>query len=167
MRTRRQTPLVALTVALVLSLTAAGAMAEKGGKHGNGKGNSSENRSEDRSEDRSEYRDGGSSVSVEFHFGDSDRRAAQEYYQSPERGKKCPPGLAKKGNGCMPPGQAKKWARGRPLPRDVVVHDLPPDLRYRLPPPPSGHRYVQLGVDVLMIAIGTSMVVDAIEDIVR
>ena len=25
----------------------------------------------------------------------------------------CPPGLAKKHNGCMPPGQAKKWARGQ------------------------------------------------------
>ena len=157
MKTRRQTPLVALAVALALSLPAASAMAEKGGnKHGNGKGSSSQ-----------ESRDGGSSVSVEFRFGDSDRRAVQEYYQSPGRGKKCPPGLAKKGNGCMPPGQAKKWARGRPLSRDIVVYDLPNDLRYRLPPPPSGHRYVQLGADILMIAIGTSMVVDAIEDIVR
>ena len=24
----------------------------------------------------------------------------------------CPPGLAKKHNGCMPPGQAKRWGRG-------------------------------------------------------
>ena len=67
----------------------------------------------------------------------------------------------------MPPGQARKWARGRPLPHDLVVYDLPRDLRYRLPPPPAGHRYVQLGADVLMIAVGTSMVVDAIEDMVR
>jgi hypothetical protein len=28
----------------------------------------------------------------------------------------CPPGLAKKGNGCMPPGQAKKFALGERLP---------------------------------------------------
>ena len=31
----------------------------------------------------------------------------------------CPPGLAKKGNGCLPPGQAKKlFARGQRLERD-------------------------------------------------
>ena len=157
METRKQAPLAALAVALMLALSPLGALAEKGGKHNNGKGNSGHKNGDD----------GGSSVSVEFRFGDSDRRAVQEYYQSPARGKGCPPGLAKKGNGCMPPGQAKKWARGRPLPHDIVVYDLPSDLRYRLPPPPAGHRYVQLGVDVLMIAIGTSMVVDAIEDIVR
>ena len=161
METRKQTPLLTLAVALTLSLAPLGAIAEKGGKHGKGN-NGHENR-----EIRDSRDSGGSSVSVEFHFGDGDRRAVQEYYQSPARGKKCPPGLAKKGNGCMPPGQARKWAMGRPLPREVVVYDLPDDLRYRLPPPPSGHRYVQLGADVLMIAIGTSMVVDAIEDIVR
>lgn len=157
MENRKQAPLAALAVALMLALSPLGALAEKGGKHNNGKGNNGHKNGND----------GGSSVSVEFRFGDSDRRAVQEYYQSPARGKGCPPGLAKKGNGCMPPGQAKKWARGRPLPHDLVVYDLPPDLRYRLPPPPAGHRYVQLGADVLMIAIGTSMVVDAIEDMVR
>ena len=157
MKTRRQTPLLVLAATLALSLAPPGALAEKGGKHGNGKGNSGHEMRDD----------GAGSVSVEFHFGDSDRRTVREYYQSPARGKKCPPGLAKKNNGCMPPGQAKKWARGRSLPHDLVVYDLPSDLRYRLPPPPAGHRYVQLGADVLMIAIGTSMVVDAIEDMVR
>ena len=157
METRKQAPLAALAVALMLALSPLGALAEKGGKHNNGKGNNGHKNGND----------GGSSVSVEFRFGDGDRRAVQEYYQSPARGKGCPPGLAKKGNGCMPPGQAKKWARGRPLPHDLVVYDLPRDLRYRLPPPPAGHRYVQIGADVLMIAIGTSMVVDAIEDMVR
>ena len=83
------------------------------------------------------------------------------------KGGKCPPGLAKKGNGCMPPGQAKKWAMGRPLPRDVAYHDLPRDLLIRLPAPPVGHRYVQVAGDVLLIAVGSSMVVDAIQDILR
>jgi hypothetical protein len=103
METRKQAPLAALAVALMLALSPLGALAEKGGKHNNGKGNNGHKNGND----------GGSSVSVEFRFGDSDRRAVQEYYQSPARGKGCPPGLAKKGNGCMPPGQAKKWARGR------------------------------------------------------
>ena len=157
METRKHAPLAALAVALMLALSPLGALAEKGGKHNKDKGNNGHDSRDN----------GGSSVSVEFRFGDSDRRAVQEYYQSPARGKGCPPGLAKKGNGCRPAGQLRKVARGRPLPHDLVVYDLPRDLRYRLPPPPAGHRYVQLGADVLMIAVGTSMVVDAIEDMVR
>ena len=162
MKTRRHNPLLALSVALALSLLPPGAMAEKGGKHGKGNGKDNGKSSSQQFND-----DGGGSVSVEFRFGDGDRRMAQEYYQNRAPGQKCPPGLAKKGKGCMPPGQAKKWAKGRPLPKDVVVYDLPNDLRYRFPQPPSGHRYVQIGTDILMIAIGSSMVVDAIEDIVR
>ena len=56
---------------------------------------------------------------------------------------------------------------GRPLPRDLAYYDLPYDLMVRLPPPPSGHRYVRVAGDVLMIAVGTSMVVDAMQDILR
>ena len=48
------------------------------------------------------------------------RVAVHEYYDDEYRGgKRCPPGLAKKHNGCMPPGQAKKWQMGRPLPPEV------------------------------------------------
>lgn len=169
MKIRRQAPFAALTVAFALSLLPPGAMAEKGGKHGNSKEVEKEKGREKGKESSSQpkHDDGGNAVYIEFRFGDGDREMAREYYQNRAPGQKCPPGLAKKGNGCMPPGQAKKWARGRPLSKDVVVHDLPSDLRYRLPAPPSGHRYVQVGADILMIAIGTSMVVDAIEDIVR
>mgnify|MGYP001565081471 FL=1 len=28
----------------------------------------------------------------------------------------------------MPPGQAKRWTIGRPLPRDVVYYNLPPSI---------------------------------------
>ena len=77
-------------------------------------------------------------------------------------GKSCPPGLAKKNNGCMPPGQAKKWQVGQPLPRDVVFHPVPSQLVVTLPPVPVGHRYVQVAGDILLIAIGSKMVVDGI-----
>jgi Ni/Co efflux regulator RcnB len=101
-------------------------------------------------------------------FDDSHRRIIAEYYGGQSRpGKKCPPGLAKKNNGCLPPGQAKKWGMGRPLPADLRQYDLPHDLLIRLPPPPGGHRYVRVAADILLIAVGTSMVVDAIEDIGR
>ena len=75
--------------------------------------------------------------------------------------------VIKKQNGCMPPGQAKKWARGRPLGADISYYDLPSELLVRLPPPPHNHRYVRVAGDVLMIAIGTNMVVDALGDLMR
>ena len=79
----------------------------------------------------------------------------------------CPPGLAKKHNGCLPPGQAKKWRMGRPLPADVVVYDLPPPLVVKIGIPPAGYKYVRAGADILMIAVGTKVVVDAINDLGR
>ena len=82
------------------------------------------------------------------HFGDQHRRIIAEYYGGQSHpGKKCPPGLAKKNNGCMPPGQAKKWGMGRTLPGDLRYYDLPLDLLMRLPPPPAGHRYVRVAAD--------------------
>ncbi|WP_309565108.1 RcnB family protein [Methylobacillus flagellatus] len=35
----------------------------------------------------------------------------------------------------------------------------------RLDPPPRGYKYVRVAADILMIAIGTGMVIDAIEDL--
>ena len=62
----------------------------------------------------------------------------------------------------MPPGQAKKWRKGYPMPAGVAYYDLPPDLVYRMPPPPPGHRYVRSGPDILLISSGSGIVVDAI-----
>ena len=81
------------------------------------------------------------------------------YYQ----GGHCPPGLAKKG--CIPPGQAKKWRRGHPLPSDVIFHELSHRMARQLGRPPAGHRYVRVAQDILMIAVGTGMVVDAVYDL--
>jgi Ni/Co efflux regulator RcnB len=88
-----------------------------------------------------------------------------DYFINESRGGHCPPGLAKKHNGCMPPGQAKKWERGYALPPDIVRYDLPPTLVVQLGVPPSGYRYVRVASDILLIAAGTGMVVDAIEDL--
>lgn len=106
-------------------------------------------------------------ASVEFRFNDDSRRAINDYYGPRFKAGKCPPGLAKKNNGCMPPGQAKKWAMGQPLPKDVLYYELPNELRVRLPAPPPNHRYVRVATDILLIAVGTSMVIDAIQDIGR
>jgi Ni/Co efflux regulator RcnB len=118
--------------------------------------------------DERDGRDGRApSVSVNFHFGDAHRAAARDYYRSEFSRGACPPGLAKKNNGCMPPGQAKQWSKGRPLPRDVVYYDLPPALVIKLGTPPAGHRFVRVAADILLIAVGTGMVIDAIEDLSR
>lgn len=106
-------------------------------------------------------------ASVVFRFGDDERRVVGDYYRAQVEAGHCPPGLAKKGKGCRPPGQAKKWQRGRPLPAGVQFYALPVELRVRLPVPPPNHRYVQIAGDILLIAIGTAIVVDAIEDILR
>ena len=102
---------------------------------------------------------------VSVHFDDHQRTVVREYYQDSFRHGNCPPGLAKKHNGCMPPGQARKWQLGRPLPRDVVYYDLPPRVVVSLGVPPAGHKYVRVAGDILMIAIGTGIVVDAIDDL--
>lgn len=103
----------------------------------------------------------------EVHFTDRHRVVIREYYVKEYHGGHCPPGLAKKRNGCMPPGQAKKWHVGRPLPRDVVYYDLPPALVVEIGMPPAGYKYVRVAADILMIAVGTGMVVSAIEDLGR
>jgi len=100
-------------------------------------------------------------------FDDRQQQIAREYYHEEFRGGRCPPGLARKHNGCMPPGQARQWRRGAPLPRDVEVRSLPPDLVVRIGAPPPGYRYVQVASDILLIAVGTGMVVDAMENLQR
>ena len=106
-------------------------------------------------------------VKIGAYFGDPQREAARSYSSTQYSAKRCPPGLAKKNNGCMPPGQAKKWAVGQPLPSDVIYYPVPQTVTVRLGVPPSGYRYVRVANDILLIAIGTNMVIDAINDLMR
>ena len=120
----------------------------------------------DHDDERHESNDG-NDINVNVHFGDRERVVVHDYYEDRHHKGHCPPGLRKKHNGCMPPGQAKKWKKGRPLPREVVYHDLPPRVVIQIGTPPSGYKYVRVAADILLIAIGTGMVVDAIEDLGR
>src|SRR5262245_59672652 len=59
-----------------------------------------------------------------------DRAIVYQYYRTEYSAGRCPPGLARKGNGCWPPGQAAKppprvWVVGRPLPPAVVYEPVP------------------------------------------
>src|SRR5258705_4470468 len=125
-------------------------------------------RSENGDSDKRSSRDATASpVRRGEYFGDQHRATVQNYYHEQFRTGRCPPGLAKKGNGCMPPGQAKKWAIGRPLPRDVIFYDVPQELVVQIGSPPAGYRYARVANDILLIAVGTGMVIDAIQDLGR
>lgn len=145
----------------------AGGGGKEHGSRGGGKDKGHKGGAEGGSEAQSRRDSGNVDASISFRFGSSDTRIIRDYYGGQAAKGNCPPGLAKKGNGCQPPGQARKWARGRPLPADVRYYDIPNELRIRLPAPPLNHRYVQVAGDILLIAVGTSIVVDAIEDILR
>jgi Ni/Co efflux regulator RcnB len=99
-------------------------------------------------------------------IADADRGAVRTYWIDTYGRGNCPPGLAKKHNGCLPPGQAKKrYAIGHRLPVGIVVEPLPEVLGRRLRPTPAGYRYVVVDGDVLLLATATSLVVDAIANI--
>ena len=97
---------------------------------------------------------------------DGDRSAIYGYYRPLYAAGNCPPGLAKKNNGCLPPGQAKKlWAIGQPLPTSIVFYPLPGTLLGQLAPAPAGYQYVRVANDILLMAIGTRLIAGAIADL--
>lgn len=173
---------LALLVSAVMLCTTTASFADKpewvdGGKH-QGKGNKHQQRDSndqgDRRErvtqrgDRGDQRDQTRvDIRIGAYFGDQQRSVANGYYTEQYRAGRCPPGLAKKNNGCMPPGQAKKYMIGQPLPRDVVFYPVPATVSVRLGVPPAGYKYVRVATDILLIAVGTSMVVDAMQDLGR
>lgn len=99
------------------------------------------------------------------YFTDGQRRALRSPQAPGAQAGKCPPGLAKKGNGCQPPGQAKKWQLGQRVPTSVVLEPVPRSVVVQIGLPPPGHEFVRVATDILLIAIGTRLVVDAIEDL--
>lgn len=142
-----------LVGALVLSLgLPAGAFA---GKPEKSKGNKSKGQK-------------GDDVRVTIIFNSGEREAVQHFFAEKHGRGNCPPGLAKKHNGCLPPGLAKKrYVVGRALPPDVEVLPLPAELSVRLGRPPGGYRYCMVDGDLVKLAVGTMLVVDAIEGLVE
>jgi len=165
----------ALAFVIAGMLAAGPVIADKPSWAGGGKGKKSEHqgksdnrKSGQRNADERSPRDSdGSKVRMREHFGDRHRTVVHDYYSDEFRRGRCPPGLAKKHNGCMPPGQARKWTVGRPLPREVIFYHVPQPLVAQFGPPPTGYRYVRVASDILLIALGTGMVIDAIQDLGR
>jgi hypothetical protein len=130
----------------------------RGEGHGKGHGKGRE-KHEERAERREDVRQGA-------YFTERHRSEVRRYYVEHYGGPKgCPPGLAKKNNGCMPPGQARKWAVGQPIPAGVTVYAVPQPVLTYLPPAPVGYRYERVGGDLVMIHVSDRVVVDIMLDL--
>lgn len=156
---------LALGVLFATICASAPALADAPEGKGKGKGKGHDRGRDDDHGNRDKGGKGGPAPRQGGYFVDQHRTHVRVYFTDEHKRGFCPPGLAKKNNGCMPPGQAKKWHIGQPLPRDVVMYDLPPKLVVQIGMPPAGYKYVRVASDILLIAIGTSMVVDAIRDL--
>jgi Ni/Co efflux regulator RcnB len=142
--------LIALLLATGLAAVPASA------DHGKGKGKS-KGKDKDKGHDSHEV----------LVFNDRDREQVRGYWVQTYGHGKCPPGLAKKNNGCRPPGWAKeRYVVGQRLPAVIVVQPAPRALVTRLGPPAPGYRYVMVDGDLLKMAVGTRLVVDAIHAVV-
>jgi Ni/Co efflux regulator RcnB len=145
-----------LAAAIAAAMLGAPAFAKD---HGKGKGH-------DKQDEKAEHREEAREVRQGAYFDAHHREQVRHYYVEHYGGRKgCPPGLAKKNNGCMPPGQARKWAVGEPVPRNVVVYDVPRPVLTYLPPVPVGYRYERVGGDLVMIRVSDRVVVDIMVDL--
>ena len=171
-------PKMKFAVTLVIGgiLAAGPVLADKpswagGGKEGKNQNNTQKERRDEpkgeRHDDGAKSRGKSPAAAKGGHFEQRQYEVVRGYYTEEFSRGHCPPGLAKKHNGCMPPGQAKKWQMGKPLPRDVIFYDVPQQLVVQIGMPPQGYRYVRVATDILMIAVGTGMVIDAINDLGR
>jgi Ni/Co efflux regulator RcnB len=143
----RKIQLKTLGIILALTFCTTGGLAvhadsNKGDKeHGN---QYKKNKHSDSKKDKQSRR----TISIEK----NDRETIRHYMQGHSHRTSCPPGLAKKHNGCMPPGQARKYEIGKKLPEDVTYEFLPYALRRNLQPLQSGYQYVLVDNDVLLMS---------------
>lgn len=75
----------------------------------------------------------------------------------------CPPGLAKRHNGCLPPGHARRVVIGQPVPAGTVFV-VPRPVLSTLPPPPAGYRYAIVNNQVVLVS-GGNLVVDIVRSL--
>lgn len=96
---------------------------------------------------------------IDVSFNDHDRNLIDQYYRhhKKHKGKKMPPGLAKRG-GNLPPGLAKRDT----LPPGLEGRALPVDLESQLTPLPNSYVRVRIGADLVLLDRNTRMVFDII-----
>lgn len=142
----------ALWLAAAAMLAASPAYADPGKSKGHGN---------DKSHHEREYKSDDDGTTL-IRIGDDDRVILRGYIDDHYKSN-CPPGLAKKHNGCLPPGQAKKrYEIGHRLSDDIAYEPVPRSILDRLHPAPSGYKYVKVDTDVLLIGEATKNVIDAV-----
>ena len=102
----------------------------------------------------------GSGPAVSIVFTAVERRLIADYYADPRH---AGPASDKR----LPPGIAKKVARGGALPPGIAKRYLPDDLEGRLRPMPPGVTRVVMGSDVLLVEISTGLIYDVIKSALR
>ena len=160
--------IVALAIASLLMAGSAiakkdGDDQDKGGnKHGQ-KYESKNEKREDKAEKKAEKRQR-EDIKQGAYFNDQQRTFARQYYTTTySNGKRCPPGLAKKNNGCLPPGQVRNLAVGQPVPTNVTVYSVAQPVIRMLPPAPVGYRYARIGGDIVLVQQQNNIIVDIIQ----
>lgn len=138
--------------AVMLALGAGPALAEKGG-NGNGKGHGAPVHKE-QGHGKHGGKQGGASRTVVVTT--QDRVWVREYFVA------APVGVQ-----TLPPGIAKKVARGRPLPPGLARQPVPYEVRARLPYCTNGLECIMLGADMLILDAVHGVVRDIVRGVVR
>lgn len=115
------------------------------------------------------------SQSHDRYFNDDHRTIIRDYYDRHYHDRdyresnraNLPPGLQKKyeRTGQLPPGWAKKVNRGDVLPIDIYHHghEVPYDLRRRLPIGPIGSKIIEVEGKIIRIMENTREIIDIID----
>ncbi len=154
----------AVAIALVSVLCAAQISPASAQGQGQGKGQSEGHGKGHQGQGQGQDQDHGQGAAIGPHgqqiaIQDRDRETVHSWYRNEYAAGRCPPGLARKNNGCLPPGQAKKmWNLGEPLPPQVPYYPIPRELAMQLAPPPPGYEYVRVDNDILLMSSATRLV---------
>jgi Ni/Co efflux regulator RcnB len=90
-------------------------------------------------------------------FDELERRLIRDFFGDPREREAVAPKR-------LPPGIAKKVARGGTLPPGIAKRYLPSDLDQRLRPRPAGVERIIVGNDVLLIEAATGLVYDIVRN---
>jgi hypothetical protein len=73
---------------------------------------------------------------------------------------------ASPGAQALPPGIRKRLERGKPLPPGIAKRSAPPAVQ-AVAHLPEGYEIIEVGLDVLLVEIATSVIHDVLMDVVR
>ncbi|MGC9457286.1 MAG: hypothetical protein ACP5DC_07150 [Halothiobacillaceae bacterium] len=97
---------------------------------------------------------------VHFHVSEREKLFIRSWYH-----RNLPPGLARQGK--IPPGHAKRLARGDRWPPGVPYEPLPRELARQLQPLPEGIGYYRVGGDVVIADAVNRVVIEVAEGLLR